>query len=230
MAAGTRTFRALGALLEWPTPELQQAIPEIAATLADEALLPKERQAALAPLLRRLMDDDIYAVQERYHDLFDRGRALSLHLFEHVHGESRDRGQAMVDLLALYEKAGVTPRADELPDYLPLFLEFLSLRPVAEARSLLAEPAAVLAALAERLHRADEAYAVVFDALLALVGPVTAETAVEPAPDPDDLEALDAAWEEPSVTFGSEAVGGTETGRLARRLRAAARDRTKQEG
>ncbi len=230
MAEETRTFRALAALLDWPTSELQQAIPEIAATLAEEAVLPAQQRQALAPLFERLAHDDIYAVQERYHDLFDRGRALSLYLFEHVHGDSRARGQAMVDLRALYEQAGLSPRADELPDYLPLFLEFLSLRPLAEARTLLAEPGAVLAALAERLRHSDAAYAAVFDALLALAGPVTEQPLLTPAPDAEDLEALDAAWEEPAVSFGPQAAGGGEASRLGLRLRAAARDQTKQEG
>jgi nitrate reductase delta subunit len=230
MVPEVRSFRALGVLLEWPTVELQQAVPEIRAALAEEDVLPAEHRLALTPLFERLQNEDIYAAQERYYDLFDRGRAHALHLFEHIHGESRDRGQAMVDLLALYEQAGVSPRSDELPDYLPLFLEFLSLRPLAEARALLAEPAGVLAALAERLHRADPPYAAVFDALLALTGPLTARAVEETPADADDLAALDAAWEEPAVSFGPEAAGGAEAGRLARRLRASARDRAKQEG
>ena len=59
-------------------------------------------------------------------------RRLSLHLFEHVHGESRDRGQAMVDLKAMYENAGLFVTR-ELPDYVPLLLEFLSTQPRPEA-------------------------------------------------------------------------------------------------
>lgn len=88
-------------------------------------------------MIEELASQDLYELQARYVDLFDRSRALSLHLFEHVHGESRDRGQAMVDLKALYESHGLEITASELPDFLPLFLEYLSLRPLEEAKALL---------------------------------------------------------------------------------------------
>jgi nitrate reductase delta subunit len=141
-----------------------------------------------------------------------------------VHGESRDRGQAMADLVTLYREHGLAPRADELPDYLPLFLEFLSLLPLAEARALLAEPARILAAIAGRLAERDAAYAAVFQALLAL-------TAIAAAvPDPEVPEDLDAAWEEAAVHFGpGEVTDGCSTNRLATRLRAARRDVRTQE-
>ncbi len=130
--------------------------------------------------------------------LFDRTRSLSLHLFEHVHGESRDRGQAMVDLLALYEAKGLTAPAAELPDFIPLFLEFLSTLEPAEALALLAEPAHVFVALAERLRKRGSPYEAAFRALVAMAQaqPDAALLAVlrqEPDPAPDDLDALDAA-------------------------------------
>src|SRR5262249_21347796 len=136
--------------------------------LAAEGLLSATQRMSLSGLLTDLTTHDIYDLQERYVALFDRGRATSLHLFEHVHGESRDRGQAMADLLALYGEHGLEFAANELPDYLPLFLEFLSLLPRAEARSLLAEPAAILRALADRLARRDAGYAAVLGVLAEL--------------------------------------------------------------
>ena len=224
------TYRALAALLNYPTPELQQAIPEIAASLGDEAMLPAASLAALRPLLERLAAEDIYAAQERYHLLFDRSRTLSLHLFEHIHGESRDRGQAMVDLLRLYEEHGMTPRADELPDFLPLFLEFLSLLPAAEARTLLHEPAGILAAIAARLAARDAAYAGAFQALLALTETTPEVADPGEVEDPNDLAALDAAWEEAAVQFGPGEPGdGCSTARLAVRLRASQREVRLQE-
>lgn len=224
------TYRALAALLNYPTPELQQAIPEVTATLVEEAMLPAASLAALRPLLERLAAEDIYATQERYHMLFDRSRTLSPHLFEHIHGESRDRGQAMVDLLRLYEEHDLTPRADELPDFLPLFLEFLSLLPAAEARTLLREPAGILATIAARLGARDAAYAGAFQALLALAD--TTPGTIEPGEveDPNDLAALDAVWEEAAVHFGPGDPGdGCSTARLAVRLRAGQRDVRLQE-
>ena len=205
-----RTFKVLSALLAYPTVELRAAIPELAAALDAEALLP----AAVRRRLQGLMDDiasgDLYDLQERYVLLFDRTRSLSLHLFEHVHGESRDRGQAMIDLKSLYEKAELAMDAAELPDFLPLFLEFLSTRPRVEAYDLVGQPAHILAALAERLRKRRSPYEAAFRALLALAAAqpkADAVAALMTAPDPDaaDLKALDAAWEDAAVTFGPDA-------------------------
>ena len=151
-----RTYRALAALIAYPTEALQAATGEIAAVLAEEGLVPAPRRAAIDELLAELAGRDIYELQERYFALFDRSRTLSLHLFEHVHGESRDRGQAMADLIELYRGHGFEPTASELPDFLPLFLEFLSLLPGHEAQALLAEPA--IAAVAPAVgYRGDQA-------------------------------------------------------------------------
>ena len=176
----------------------------------------------------RLRRASSFALQERYVDLFDRGRSLSLHLFEHVHGESRDRGQAMVDLLALYEKNGLTVGTGELPDFIPLFLEFLATRPLAEARDLIGQTAHILAALAERLARRESSYEAVFRALVALADarpdtPAVAAIAHEEDSNPADLAALDAEWEDAPVTFGPEAATGGCKDDLIARLRAAKR-------
>lgn len=219
------TYRALAALLSYPTQELQEGAAEIAAVLEDEALLPEAPRLALTAFLRELREADLYDLQERYVALFDRGRAVSLHLFEHVHGESRDRGQAMVDLQALYEQNGLEGATGELPDFLPLFLEFLSLLPVAEAQSLLAEPGAILAALAERLERRNTGYAAVMRAVAALVAVPRRGVSAIPDEDQDDLAAVDAAWEEAAVRFGTgESIDTCGTDRLRTRLRAAQRD------
>ena len=181
--------------------------------------------AAIAPLLRELATTDIYELQERYFVLFDRSRSLSLHLFEHIHGESRDRGQAMADLIALYASHGLDMRNDELPDFLPLFLEFLSLLPPAEARTTLAEPAGILRALADRLASRGTNYAAVMQTLADLAQAPAIGVSDIPDDDPNDLAALDAAWEEAAVRFGpGETMDGCSTDRLRTRLRAAARD------
>ena len=167
--------------------------------------------AALSGFIDTLAAADVIELQERYTFLFDRIRSLSLHLFEHVHGESRDRGQAMVDLIALYEAGGFSPTAAELPDYLPLFLEYAATRDPAEALDLIGQPAHVFAALHERLGRRQSPYAVVFGALLTLSEAKPDQAALqalraEPDPEPDDLAALDAAWEEEEVLFGPGAA------------------------
>jgi nitrate reductase delta subunit len=187
-----KTFKALSALLSYPTVELQQAIGELRTVIETEALVPAAVRRQLDALMTDIADGEIYDLQERYGLLFDRTRSLSLHLFEHVHGESRDRGQAMVDLLAMYEDKGLAAVKNELPDYLPLFLEFLATLPQAEACDLLGQPAHILGALAERLALSSvKPNGAEVSALLAL-----------PDPDPMDLATLDAEWEDEAVQFG----------------------------
>jgi nitrate reductase molybdenum cofactor assembly chaperone NarJ/NarW len=216
-----RTFKALSALLSYPTAELQQAAGELRAALDGEGLLPPAIARGVDRLIDEIAAGDLYDLQERYVLLFDRTRSLSLHLFEHVHGESRDRGQAMIDLKSLYEGSGLAIGASELPDFLPLFLEFLSTRPLAEARDLLGQPVHILSAFAERLRKRRSPYEAVFHALVALASakPKGEEiSALLQAPDPDasDLAALDAAWEDEPVNFGPGAGDGCKDGLIAR--------------
>jgi nitrate reductase delta subunit len=202
-----KTFKVLSALLSYPTAELQAAAPEFADVLASEALMPEPIRQALDPLIAEIAGDDLFELQERYVLLFDRTRTLSLHLFEHIHGESRDRGQAMVDLAELYHNNGLAISARELPDYLPLFLEFLSTQSEAEARELLGQPLHIISALATRLMRRDSVYAAALRALEAISrgkpeAAALQELLDEAEDDPNDLAALDAIWEEEAVTFG----------------------------
>jgi len=226
-----KTLRALAALLSYPTADLVAAADEIRQVVDGDVVLPAAERAGLRRLIDEVENVDLYDLQERYGLLFDRTRALSLHLFEHVHGESRDRGQAMVDLLKLYEESGYTPTTSELPDFLPLFLEYVSTRPAKAAVELLGQPANVIAALKERLVKRSSPYAAIMSALLAISKAKLDEAALatlraEPDPEPDDLEALDAAWEEEEVTFGpgsGDAKGACGVEGLATRLRAAMR-------
>lgn len=220
-----RILKIVSLLLTYPTAELHAGLRELKAALGDAAL---DRNRRL--LLERLIDDiaafDLYDAQERYVFLFDRTRSLSLHLFEHVHGESRDRGQAMVDLMAMYEADGFTIDAKELPDYLPLFLEYLSVKPADEAGELLGQTAHIIATLRERLKKRKSIYANAFAVLEALArgkpdAKLTRELLAVPEDDPADLEALDRVWEEEAVTFGGNA-GENACGpdRLQRQMRA----------
>jgi len=199
------TFKVLSALLCYPTEELIAALPDLPAVIEQESVLAVEQQAALQALMTDLAQTNLMALQERYVQMFDRGRALSLHLFEHIHGESRDRGQAMVDLSHFYEAHGYQIDARELPDYLPLFLEFLAQIPAAVALQQLQDTLPILALLGARLAERQNPYAAVFDALTYLCGITETSEAVRAAvaaEGPDDtLVRMDEIWEEEAVTF-----------------------------
>ena len=184
-------YRILSALLLYPEGDLVAALPELEAGLA----LPM--RARVAPLLAHLAENDMITLQQEYVQTFDRTPSHSLHLFEHIHGESRDRGQAMVDLMEEYKKHGLEMQGDELPDFVPLFLEFLSQLDEQEAGRLLGDAVHVLAFIGRKLAANGSPYAGVFDVLEAL-SPVAAEELSEP-PIKDMDEALE--------TFGPGADG-----------------------
>jgi nitrate reductase delta subunit len=201
------TLKALSVLLQYPTQDLLDGAHEIVAAVADEGVASASALEALEGLRDYLAAADIYRLQEEYVSLFDRTRALSLHLFEHVHGESRDRGQAMVDLLEHYAQHGMQLRARELPDYLPLFLEFLSTLPKDEAQAMLADPVTSVAVLGRRLHERGSPYAAVFGALeeLAAVRPdeaLLAQASENVRLEPETGDELDKVWQDTEVIFG----------------------------
>lgn len=203
-----KTFKVIAALLDYPQQELIDALPELAQALDGERLLEARHRAALEGLFSELRSGDLMSLQERYVGLFDRVRSLSLHLFEHVHGESRDRGQALVDLRALYARHGFVLAANELPDYLPAFLEFLAQRPLAEAKPLLADTVHILQPIAARLARRGSAYSAAFLALVALSGEPVEAVSVDEAEmrKEDDPATLDKLWEE-APAFGPGSAG-----------------------
>nr|WP_306265718.1 nitrate reductase molybdenum cofactor assembly chaperone [Pararhizobium sp. IMCC3301] len=208
-----RTLKALSLILSYPTRELQQAMPEIGAVLTSDTRLTAAARRALRPLVEELTGRDIYDLEEQFVLLFDRSRTLSLNLFEHVHGESRDRGGAMVSLVETYRAGGFDPVTSELPDHLPVLLEFLSTRPAPEAQEILADAAHIFEALNARLVRRESPYGAVFASLLQLAGvqadsEAVAEMLAQPDDDPTDLEALDEVWEESEVLFGPDPNAG----------------------
>jgi nitrate reductase delta subunit len=196
-----RSLRLLARLLAYPDAGLRGYLPGLRDAIEGGRAIPRTRRVELARLVDRLLDDDALDVESDYVALFDRGRATSLHLFEHVHGDSRERGPAMIDLVKTYEAAGLYLGPDEMPDYLPVFLEYVSTQPVREARASLAEIAHIVnrifAALAER----NSAYASVFGAILELAGE-KAHAVKLPEEEP-----LDASWAEPAAFDGCSAAG-----------------------
>ncbi|HEX5078377.1 MAG TPA: nitrate reductase molybdenum cofactor assembly chaperone [Geminicoccaceae bacterium] len=210
------TFKILSALLVYPDQELVDSLEEMHGALAAEGALPKAERRALEALMAELRSADLMDAQARYVALFDHARSLSLHLYEHSHGESRDRGQAMVNLLNHYRANGLDPGTSELPDFLPLFLEFLSTRPAPEARALLGQAIPVVALLRARLERRGAPYAAVFRAVEALAPCRADEEAIRETVQgetrDDTPEALDRAWEEAPVTFRDDPGAGAGSG------------------
>ncbi|MBL4807347.1 MAG: nitrate reductase molybdenum cofactor assembly chaperone [Rhodobacteraceae bacterium] len=214
----TATFKAMSVLLSYPSEDLRDAIGEVREILKSEGILSKGALKAIEPLLSDMENLDTYEMQERFVLLFDRSRTLSLNLFEHVHGESRDRGPAMVDLLETYRAGGFDLVSSELPDHLPILLEFLSARPIEEAHEMLGDAGHILAALAERLHRRTSHYAPVLAALAEFAGADTKGKMVQELlsvkdDNPEDLDALDDVWEEAEVTFGPDPNAGCPVSR-----------------
>ena len=188
------TLKVLSALLSYPTEELVRALPEIAVLLGEDGRLSRRDREALADLLTELMKADVLDAQERYVEIFDRGRSTALHLFEHVHGDSRDRGQAMVDLNRLYARAGFDLATHELPDFLPAMLEFLSYRPDSETQEVLGDCAHILRSIGETLQTRESRYAAIFGALLSVIG-ADGLSAHAKAPRPEE-KSMDEEWAE----------------------------------
>lgn len=202
-------FRALSALLSYPTQDMQNALPEIAAVVTATPLLASRERSDLLDLIGELSHDDLLAIEERYVDLFDRGRALSLHLFEHLHGESRDRGEAMVDLKRIYAQAGFELSTRELPDYLPVILEYLSCRGLAEARTMLADCAHILITIGRSLIARKSRYAAILQALIVIAGESPIDAAKIP-PVREQTEALDRDWAEAPAFGGGPATAASQ--------------------
>jgi nitrate reductase delta subunit len=196
-----KTFHILGLLLAYPTIEHKQALPECLRLLQEEQALSTDALTALDQLIMWMGSQDLLDLQESYVDLFDRTPSLSLHLFEHVHGDSSARGQALVDLANVYKDAKLVTVEDELPDYLPLFLEYLSLIDPVQARHDLAGVINILGTLAERLRHRKSPYAHILTTLIAIADVTPDRTVIDNAISKDtgaplSGQQIDTIWEE----------------------------------
>jgi nitrate reductase delta subunit len=201
-----KTLRVLSALLGYPDAKLRSHLAEMRGLLHAEGALAPARRAEIDALIDALEAAEPMDAEADYVELFDRGRGASLHLFEHVHGDSRERGPAMIDLGQTYAAAGLILAEGELPDYLPAVLEFVSTQPPREARAFLGEMAHILNALFGALQQRRSAYAAVLGALLELAGE-SAQPVKPPAEEP-----LDESWAEPPVFDGCSSKGQARPG------------------
>lgn len=218
-----KSLKVISALLSYPETELFEARQALIDEVRSDTCLPGAQRDLLIEFIEKLCSEDLMDAQENYVSLFDRGRSLSLLLFEHVHGESRDRGQAMVDLMAIYEEQGFAIGVRELPDYIPLYLEYLSLRPNSEAQQWLVDVSHILVLLETRLHQRECNYAVLFEALLSLTGlPVEREELQKKVASEvrdDTPEAMDEVWEEEMVRFTENSAQDCGDNAVAQRRR-----------
>ena len=204
MKANRHSLRALALLLGYPDESLRVHLDALVDAIDAEAALPAARRAELRRFAAELRRIDPFEAESRYVETFDRGRATSLMLFEHVHGDSRDRGPAMVDLLQTYAQAGLVLSPQQMPDHLPVVLEFASTQPPATAREFLGEMAHILNAVFSALLQRGSPYAALVAAVLELAGQKAQAVPIEAD------EPIDASWAEP------EAFGGCSTRGQAR--------------
>lgn len=202
----SHSLRVLAALLSYPDQRMRSHLAEMRELLHAEGALQEERRNELDALMRGIERADPLEAEADYVELFDRGRGTSLHLFEHVHGDSRERGPALIDLGQTYAQAGLMLQEGELPDYLPAMLEFVSTQPPREARAFLGETAHILNMIFGALLHRESRYASVLGGLLELAG----ETAAPVAPAAE--ESIDEAWAEPVVFDGCSSKGQSRPG------------------
>jgi nitrate reductase delta subunit len=196
-----RTLRALAWLLRYPDADLRAVAPQLSEAMQTETALDASRLEELDGLIRQLVQAAPLRTEAEYVELFDRGRRTALHLFEHVHGDSRDRGPAMVDLAQTYERTGLLLAPGELPDYLPVVLEFASTQPPAQAREFLREIAHIVRSIFSALLERQSPYASVLAAVLDLAGERAEKVAIAPEP------TIDESWIEPEAFGGCSSSG-----------------------
>lgn len=206
MKDNRNSLRALALMLGYPNQDLRAQLPRLLEAIDTEDIVPATRRAELRALASELLRLDPMEVEARYVETFDRGRATSLHLFEHVHGDSRDRGPAMVDLVQTYDKAGLLLAPDELPDHLCVVLEFASTQPPALAREFLGEMAHILTAIFSALLQRGSPYAAAVAAVLELSGQKVQAVPIEAD------EPMDESWAEPVVFDGCSTRGQARPG------------------
>ena len=200
------SLRVLARLLSYPDARLRQNLRDMREALHADKTVPASRLLELDALIATLEHGEALESEAAYVEMFDRGRATSLHLFEHVHGDSRDRGPAMIDLAQTYEAAGLFLAPGELPDYLPVMLEFVSTQPAREARAFLSEMTHIFNAIFNALQQRNSAYASVLGALLELAGEKAHVVKIVAN------DSIDATWEEPVVFDGCSSKGQTRPG------------------
>lgn len=164
-----KTYKLLSLLLDYPDQTIEAVLPSVQEEIKKENLIHVELEQQLTCFLDNCASLSLSDWQMIYIQQFDCSRTVNLYLFDYVYGDSCQRSQAMTDLEAMYARAGWPMVSEELPDYLPLFLEYLSTLPSGrEAVELLAPVGPVLAEMEERLTEENNFYRYLFRVLLGM--------------------------------------------------------------
>jgi nitrate reductase delta subunit len=160
----------LSYLLRYPDPAVAAAGPSLSAEI--EQLPPGPVKASLERFMAAWIDNPT-ALAARYVETFDLRRRATLELTYYAHGDTRERGMALLRLKKLYRAAGLPMEAPELPDHLTVMLAFAALAPERYGEELLAQHRPAIELLRLSLHDLDSPYAHVLDALAACLPPLT---------------------------------------------------------
>ncbi len=197
-----KTYKILSLLLSYPNDELQTFLFEVERELREEALLQADRIDEISEFCKKFNQLDLTDWQGEYVQLFDYSRSISLHIFEHIKGDSRDRGQAMVNLIEFYKEKGMHLTARELPDYIPAFLEFLSTLSITKAAELLGETVNIMDKINVALNDGNNPYSYIFKAIISLSAKQPDKAITQAMIKNEKPLDLDAEYEEEPVTFG----------------------------
>jgi nitrate reductase molybdenum cofactor assembly chaperone NarJ/NarW len=196
----TKTYKLASVLLQYPTAALLQGIGELGAFAATTS--PRQARDAFARFLAWLRATPPAGVAQHYVQTFDLRRRCALYLTYYRYGDTRKRGLAMVAFKSAYRQAGLHPSEDELPDYLPMVLDFAALS--SRGQRLLRSHRADLELLRRALAKAESPYEDVVAAVCATLprlgmrelgrvlaawesGPPSEEVGLEPFAPPDYL-------------------------------------------
>jgi nitrate reductase molybdenum cofactor assembly chaperone NarJ/NarW len=200
-----KTYKILSILLSYPEKEIREFLSEVLPNLTSEELLKEREIDGIRQFIEFYAVQELTDWQEHYVQLFDYSRAVSLYLFEHVHGDSKDRGQAMVDMINFYKENGLEINQTGLPDYLPAFLEFLSFQEPLKAAELLAEPVDILEHILNRLKVTGNLYQHILSAIISLSAREPNHELMENTSKEVLSIDFDKDYEEPQVSFGGDA-------------------------
>ncbi|HFL8824138.1 MAG TPA: nitrate reductase molybdenum cofactor assembly chaperone [Candidatus Azoamicus sp. OHIO1] len=200
-----KTYKIFSTLLSYPSNEFKECISSIIPILKEENLLSEDCIDKLAVFIDYINCSNLLDLQENYVSIFDRQKRFSLYLFEHIHGDARERGMAMVDLKNLYKASDFDIDSNiELPDYIPVFLEYLSLMPKEKSSILLGEIINIIAVIGRRLQLFNSLYYIIFDLLEYLSNfksdkKIIDGVILDRLNDKIDCSKVDEEWEEPKV-------------------------------